>query len=39
LRGIIGGEQLTRAARTYEQMMTSGDFPEFLTLVAYEYIE
>jgi malate synthase len=39
LRGSIGGEQLARAARTYEQMMTSGDFPEFLTLVAYDYID
>ena len=39
LRGSIGGEQLARAARIYEQMMTSGDFPEFLTLVAYEYID
>jgi len=39
LRGSIGGEQLARAARTYEQMMTSADFPEFLTLVAYDYID
>jgi malate synthase len=39
LRGSIGGEPLARAARIYEQMMTSGDFPEFLTLVAYEYID
>jgi len=39
LRGSIGGEQLKRAAGIYEQMMTSGDFPEFLTLVAYEYID
>ena len=39
LRGSIGGEQLARAARTYEQMMTSGDFPEFLTLVAYDSID
>jgi malate synthase len=39
LRGSLGGEQLARAARIYEQMMTSGDFPEFLTLVAYEYID
>ena len=39
LRGSLGGEQLARAARTYEQMMTSGDFPEFLTLVAYDYID
>ena len=39
LRGPIGGEQLARAARIYEQMMTSADFPEFLTLVAYDYID
>ena len=39
LRGSIGGEALARAAGMYEQMMTSGDFPEFLTLVAYEYID
>jgi malate synthase len=39
LRGSIGGEQLARAAHIYEQMMTSGDFPEFLTLVAYDYID
>jgi len=39
LRGSIGGEQLARAARIYEEMMTRADFPEFLTLVAYEYID
>jgi malate synthase len=39
LRGSIGGEALARAAGTYEQMMTSADFPEFLTLVAYDYID
>jgi malate synthase len=27
-----------RAAEIYEHMMTSSDFPEFLTLVAYDYI-
>jgi malate synthase len=27
------------AARIYERMMTDPDFPEFLTLVAYEYID
>ena len=37
--GKLGGDQLARAARIYEQMMTSSDFPEFLTLVAYEYID
>jgi malate synthase len=39
LGASLGGEQLARAARIYEQMITSGDFPEFLTLVAYEYID
>ncbi len=39
LRGSLGGDQLARAARIYEQMITSGDFPEFLTLAAYEYID
>jgi malate synthase len=39
LRGSLGGEQLSRAASIYERMMTSGDFDEFLTLVAYGYID
>ena len=39
LRGLIGGEQLSRAAGIYERMMTSGDFDEFLTLVAYDHID
>jgi len=39
LRGSIGGDALARAARIYEQMMTKPDFDEFLTLVAYEYID
>jgi malate synthase len=39
LRGSIGGETLARAARIYEEMMTSADFSEFLTLVAYDYID
>jgi malate synthase len=39
LRGSIGGEQLSRAAELYEKMMTSEEFPEFLTLIAYDYID
>jgi malate synthase len=39
LRATIGGDELARAARIYQQMMTSADFPEFLTLVVYEYID
>jgi len=35
----VAGAQLSQAARMFEQMMTSADFPEFLTLVAYEYID
>jgi malate synthase len=39
LRGPTGGEQLARAAGIYQEMTTSEAFPEFLTLVAYEYID
>jgi len=39
LRASLDGEALTHTARLYEQMMTSTDFPEFLTLVAYDYID
>jgi malate synthase len=39
LRRSIGGEPLARAARLYEDMMTSPDFPEFLTLGAYQYLD
>ena|SRR5579871_1982645 len=39
LRGSIGGEQLARAAGMFERMMTSAEFPEFLTLAAYDYID
>jgi hypothetical protein len=28
-----------KAAEIYEGMMTSKDFPEFLTVVAYDYID
>jgi malate synthase len=35
----MGGEKRDRAARLFEQMMTSSDFPEFLTSVAYDYID
>jgi len=35
----VSGEPLSRAAGMYAQMMTSADFPEFLTLVAYDYID
>lgn len=39
LEGSLGGGKLAQAAKIYEQMMTSADFPEFLTLVAYDYID
>ncbi|HTQ57863.1 MAG TPA: malate synthase A [Bryobacteraceae bacterium] len=39
LRASLDGEALAHTARLYEQMMTSADFPEFLTLVAYDYID
>jgi malate synthase len=34
----LGGARMDLAARIYDQMMTSPDFPEFLTLIAYDYI-
>jgi malate synthase len=39
LAGKTGGPDLSRAATAYEQMMTSEEFPEFLTLVAYSYLD
>jgi malate synthase len=44
LRERLGAERFDRgdfvpAARLFEQMMTGNDFPEFLTLVAYENID
>ena len=35
----LGGKRMEDAAKIYEEMMTNADFPEFLTLVAYDYIE
>jgi malate synthase len=35
----LGGERMDAAAKIYDQMMTSPDFPEFLTLVAYDCID
>jgi malate synthase len=35
----LGGPKMDTAARIFQQMMTSPDFPEFLTSVAYDYID
>ena len=35
----LGGARMDVAAKIYDQMMTRPDFPEFLTLVAYDYID
>ncbi|HOK48263.1 MAG TPA: malate synthase A, partial [Bryobacteraceae bacterium] len=39
LQDKLGGQELARAARLYEEMMTSAEFPEFLTLVANQHID
>lgn len=38
-RNKLKGTRLAEAARLYDEMMTSSTFAEFLTLVAYDYIE
>ena len=35
----LQGGRMTQAAEIFERMMTSADFAEFLTLVAYDYID
>jgi malate synthase len=35
----LGGERMALAARLYKEMMTSPEFPEFLTSVAYGYLD
>jgi hypothetical protein len=35
----LTGAGMADAAAIYEEMMTSPDFAEFLTLVAYDYID
>jgi len=39
LAHITGGAHLALAARLFEEMMTGEEFPEFLTLVAYQHID
>jgi len=35
----LTGARMAKAAEIYEEMMTTTDFAEFLTLVAYDYID
>jgi malate synthase len=35
----LKGPRMNDAAAIYERMIVSPDFPEFLTLVAYDYID
>src|SRR5579884_3811864 len=39
LKARNGAGRFADAGRIFEQMMTSAEFPEFLTLVAYDYID
>jgi malate synthase len=39
LAAVVGGQALSQAAGLYEQMMISPDFPEFLTLGAYQLLD
>jgi len=39
LKSQLGPGRFDDAAKIFEQMMTSAEFPEFLTLVAYPYID
>ena len=32
-------QRAVRRPRLFKQMMTSADFPEFLTLIAYDFID
>jgi malate synthase len=36
---LPGGERLTLAARVLEELMTSREFPEFLTLACYDFLD
>jgi malate synthase len=38
-KGRLKGSRMAEAAEIYDYMMTSRDFAEFLTLVAYDYID
>ena len=39
LQNRLPGRSNCPAARLFNQLMTGADFPEFLTLVAYEHLE
>jgi malate synthase len=39
LKQSQGGGKLDLASRLFEGMMTGGDFPDFMTLVAYDYLD
>jgi hypothetical protein len=39
LKGQLGAGRFDDAGKIFEQMMTSAEFPEFLTLPAYQYID
>jgi len=39
LKGQLGPGRFDDAANIFGQMLTSADFPEFLTLVAYDYLD
>jgi malate synthase len=44
LRKQVGAERFesgrfTTASQIFEKMMTSAEFPEFLTLLAYDYLD
>jgi malate synthase len=36
---LPSGERLTLAAQVLEEMMTSQEFPEFLTLACYQFLD
>ena len=38
-KGKLKGARMEEAADIFDRMMTDGDFADFLTLVAYDYID
>jgi hypothetical protein len=39
LKGQLGVRRFDEAGRIFAQVATSADFPEFLTLIVYDYID